>query len=162
MPKVMELLTFQHPIKNPVDLNLRGFQCGGRGRNRTGVGGFAIHYFIYINQHLIRITIPQTLQIYSPVPQADEGLRFGVRNRFTPYQTDVPKIESEHFIGAVYLRCSERASTGRRCLRYQHHRLTASEISFACAMPLYAPFDSERVKGSQGLAMLLDLADRRS
>ena len=25
MPKVMELLTFQHPIKNPVDLNLRGF-----------------------------------------------------------------------------------------------------------------------------------------
>ena len=42
MPKVMELLTFQHPIKNPVDLNLRGFQCGGRGRNRTGVGGFAI------------------------------------------------------------------------------------------------------------------------
>ena len=42
MPKVMELLTFQHPIKNPVDLNLRGFQYGGRGRNRTGVGGFAI------------------------------------------------------------------------------------------------------------------------
>ena len=42
MPKVMEHFTFQHPIKNPADLDLRGFQDGGRGRNRTGVGGFAI------------------------------------------------------------------------------------------------------------------------
>lgn len=42
MPKEMEHFTFQHPIKNPADLDLRGFQYGGRGRNRTGVGGFAI------------------------------------------------------------------------------------------------------------------------
>ena len=41
MPKEMEHFTFQHPIKNPADLDLRGFQYGGRGRNRTGVGGFA-------------------------------------------------------------------------------------------------------------------------
>ena len=32
--------------KSPVDVNLRGFECGGRSRNRTGVGGFAIRYYL--------------------------------------------------------------------------------------------------------------------
>ena len=32
---------FLASIKNPADLDLLGFQYGGRGRNRTGVGGFA-------------------------------------------------------------------------------------------------------------------------
>ena len=60
----------------------------------TEYSGFAIQYFIYINQQLIRISIPQTLQIYSPVPQASEGMRFflGGRNRFSPYQLNLQRI----------------------------------------------------------------------
>ena len=80
MPKVMEPLAFQQPIKNPVDLNLRGFQCGGRGRNRTGVGGFAIHYFFLKNQNLTVNSIPQALHIWATQRQANEGFRFEGRN----------------------------------------------------------------------------------
>ena len=75
----MEHFTFQHPIKNPADLDLRGFQYGGRGRNRTGVGGFAIHYFFYINHKLIDKSIPQTLHILATERQAYEGFGFEVR-----------------------------------------------------------------------------------
>ena len=76
----MEHFTFQHPIKNPADRNLRGFQYGGRGRNRTGVGGFAIHYFFLKNQNLTVNSIPQALHIWATQRQANEGFRFEVRN----------------------------------------------------------------------------------
>ena len=45
--KVAEAIPKPQPQKIPVDVNLRGFECGGRSRNRTGVGGFAIHYFSF-------------------------------------------------------------------------------------------------------------------
>ena len=70
--------------KSPVDVNLRGFECGGRSRNRTGVGGFAIRYYFNTNQQLTDISIPQMLQFHAPERQASKGFDFEMRNRFNP------------------------------------------------------------------------------
>ena len=48
------------------------------------MGGFAIHYFLDINQQFTVITIPQMLQFYAPERQAYKGFDFEMRNRFNP------------------------------------------------------------------------------
>ena len=40
--KVAETVMMAQKEKSPADVNLQGFYTGGRGRNRTGVDGFAI------------------------------------------------------------------------------------------------------------------------
>ena len=80
MPKVMEHFTFLRPIKTPQTLICGAFECGGRSRNRTGVGGFAIHYFLLKNHNLMDNAIPQALHILATERQAYEGFGFEVRN----------------------------------------------------------------------------------
>ena len=75
---------FRSHKKTPQTLVCGAFEGGGRSRNRTGVGGFAIHYFLDINQQLTVITIPQMLQFYAPERQAYKGFDFEMRNRFNP------------------------------------------------------------------------------
>ena len=71
---------FRSHKKTPQTLVCGAFEGGGRSRNRTGVGGFAIHYFIHINHKPTDNSIPQARHILAAEGQAYEGLGFEVRN----------------------------------------------------------------------------------
>ena len=71
---------FRSHKKTPQTLVCGAFEGGGRSRNRTGVGGFAIHYFILINHKLTDNSIPQARHILAAERQAYEGFGFEVRN----------------------------------------------------------------------------------
>ena len=71
---------FRSHKKTPQTLVCGAFEGGGRSRNRTGVGGFAIHYFFLKNHKLTDNQIPQALHILAAERQAYEGFSFEVRN----------------------------------------------------------------------------------